>query len=106
MTAGSTTLTCTGCNFTSADYNSTTNRFISIAGAGAGGAYLNTKVGSYVSATQVTVKNAATTTVSGVNGVMGGPYGQGSIDGTHPSPTMYALLGLMVQSALVTPLWF
>jgi hypothetical protein len=101
ITAGSTALTATGGNFTSADYNATTNRYISIAGAGTSGGYLNTRVGAYISPTQVTLKNAAITTVSGASGVMGGPYGQGTVDGIHPSPAMHGILGLAVQSAVV-----
>jgi hypothetical protein len=60
ITAGQTTVTCTGSAFTAGDVN----KGAFFQGAGAAGAYLNTTIVSYQSPTQVTLAASASATVS------------------------------------------
>jgi hypothetical protein len=67
ITSGTTALTSATAAFTTADVG----KIAGVAGAGAAGAYLNTTISAYVSATQVTLAVSAGTTVSAATAYYG-----------------------------------
>ncbi|RWR15819.1 hypothetical protein D8Y23_15295 [Microbacterium enclense] len=71
--------------------------YVNVPGAGAAGAALTSLITSYISPTQVTVANNASTTVSGASAKIGQSP---ALDGLHPTAWMASLMATAIDIAL------